>query len=189
LSNLVKMSRIGIKPIKIEEGISVETEGHTVKVKGPEGELKKIFPKGIKITVEDNEVVVEREKDTKQAKSNHGTTRSIIANMVEGVKKGFKKELELVGMGYRAEVRGRELVMYLGWNHPVKITSPEGVNFEVRDQVYVDVSGADKQKVGLWAANIRKIKKPEPYKGKGIKYVDEVIRRKTSKSVKEEENA
>ncbi|MFH1547187.1 MAG: 50S ribosomal protein L6 [bacterium] len=183
------MSRIGIQPIKIEEGVTVEVADDTVKVKGPLGELEKSLPRKIEVKVTGGEVIVERKGETKQDKSNHGTIRSIISNMINGVKEGYKKELELVGMGYRAEMQGRDLVMYIGWNHPVKVSPPEDITIEVKDQSFVEISGADKQKVGLWAANIRKIRKPEPYKGKGIKYVEEIVRRKTSKSVKEESNA
>lgn len=180
------MSRIGIKPIKIEDGVTVEVTDHAVKVNGALGELTCEYPRKIKVRVRDGEVVVERMGETKQDRSNHGTIRALIANMIKGVKDGYKQELELVGMGYRAEMQGRDLVLYIGWNHPVRITPPEGITFAVKDQVFVEVFGPDKQKVGLLAANIRKIRKPEPYKGKGIKYVGEVIRRKTSKSVKEE---
>jgi large subunit ribosomal protein L6 len=182
------MSRIGIKPIKIEEGVTVEVIDGTVKVKGLKGELERKLPKRIEVSVKDNEIVVERKGESKQDKSNHGTIRSLIANMIKGVAHGYKKELELIGMGYRAEMQGRDLVMHLGWTHPVKVTPPEDITFEVRDQVFVDVSGHDNQKVGLWAANVRKIRKPEPYKGKGIRYIDEFVRRKTSKTVKEEGN-
>lgn len=181
------MSRIGIQPIKIEEGVTVEISDKEVKVKGPLGELSISIPNTLKIKEENGEIIVERRKSTKQAKSDHGTIRSIIANMIEGVKNGFKKELELVGMGYRVEMKGPSLVMFLGWNHPVEYDPPEGVTFEVTDGVKIIVSGFDKQLVGLTAAKIRSIRKPEPYKGKGIRYVDEVVRRKTSKTVKEAE--
>lgn len=180
------MSRIGVQPVKIEDGAKVEVRDGMVIVTGSKGTLEENVLENIEVNVKESEVLVSRNSETKQAKSNHGTMRSLIDNMIKGVIEGYKKELELVGMGYRAEVQGKDLVMYLGWTHPVKISFPEDISVEVRDQVFVDISGADKQKVGLWAAKIRKIRKPEPYKGKGIKYIDEVIRRKTSKTVKEE---
>jgi large subunit ribosomal protein L6 len=182
------MSRIGIQPIKIKEGVNVEISSDKVKISGPKGDLEENILKGLDVREDNGHIVVSRKDELQQTKSNHGTMRSLIRNMIDGVAEGYKKELELVGMGYRAEMQGSDLVMYLGWTHPVKISPPEDINIEVRDQVFVDISGADKQKVGLWAAKIRKIRKPEPYKGKGIKYVDEIIRRKTSKAVKEQEN-
>ena len=160
---------------------------NTVVVKGPLGELEQTIPATVKVTVTDDAVKVERLKESKQARSDHGTIRALIANMMKGVKEGYKKELELVGMGYRASMEGKTLVLTVGWNHPVKIESPEGLEFSVNENVNVEVSGIDRQLVGLWAAKIRSVRKPEPYKGKGIRYKDEVVRRKTSKAVKEEE--
>lgn len=173
-------------PIKIEDGVSVEITEGKVLVKGPLGELVLVIPKTVKVEEKDGEINVVAVKKTKQARSDHGTIRVLIVNMIKGVKDGFKKELELVGMGYRVSMEGDTLVMSLGWNHPVKIPSPEGIKFGVRDNVFVEITGIDKQQVGLWAAKIRSIKKPEPYKGKGIRYVGEEVRRKTSKTVKEE---
>ncbi|MBN2100875.1 50S ribosomal protein L6 [Candidatus Dojkabacteria bacterium] len=180
------MSRIGIKPIKIEDGVEVKVSTHEVDVKGPLGELKLRTPSTVSVKAENDEVIVETKRGGKQAGSDHGTIRMLISNMIYGVKNGYKKELELVGMGYRANMEGDTLVMHLGWTHPIKVEPPEGIKFAVKDTVFVEVSGIDKQLVGLWAAKIRSIRKPEPYKGKGIKYVDEIIRRKTSKTVKEE---
>lgn len=186
MSNLVIMSRVGTKPITIEDGVKVEIQKSTAKVTGPLGELSIKIPVTLKVSVDEKEVLVERVNESKQARSDHGTIRSIIANMIQGVKEGFKKELELVGMGYRAQMEGKALSMSLGWNHPVKVEPPEGLTFAVRDNVFIEISGIDKELVGLWAARIRSIRKPEPYKGKGIRYVGEVVRRKTSKTIKEE---
>jgi len=180
------MSRIGRLPVKIEEGVSVEVRDNKILVKGTLGELELVIPATVKVEVTDSEVIVNAVQEKKQAKSDHGTIRVLVTNMIKGVKEGFKKELELVGMGYRASMEGETLVMSLGWNHPVKVSSPDGIKFDVRDNVFIDISGIDKQNVGLWAAKIRSIRKPEPYKGKGIRYVGEEVRRKTSKTVKEE---
>lgn len=179
------MSRIGVKPISKIEGVTVDLKGRDVVVSGPLGELTRALPDTIDVEIGD-EIVVKRRDDSKQAKSDHGTIRALIANMMEGVKNGYKKELELVGMGYRASMEGNALVLTVGWTHPVKVEPPEGVTFTVNENVFIEVSGADKELVGLWAAKVRSIRKPEPYKGKGIRYKDEVVRRKTSKTVKEE---
>ncbi len=180
------MSRIGLKPVLIEEGVKVAVNGKKVVVSGPLGELTLYTPDTVKVSISGETVVVERVNDAKQAKSDHGTIRALIANMVYGVKNGYSKEMELVGLGYRASMQGETLVMALGWNHPITVTPPPGVTFSVEDGTIVKVTGADKNLVGLWAAKIRSHRKPEPYKGKGIRYMDEVVRRKTSKSVKEE---
>ncbi|MDD3661911.1 MAG: 50S ribosomal protein L6 [Candidatus Dojkabacteria bacterium] len=183
------MSRIGAQPVAVEDVVEVSLNGRTLQVKGPKGALSLEIPETVSVAVNtkegSKEVVVERTGDSKQARSDHGTVRSLISNMVLGVKEGFTKELEVVGMGYRAEMQGETLVLHVGWNHPVKINAPEGISFSVQDSELITVSGIDRQLVGLWAAKIRETRKPEPYKGKGIRYKDEVVRRKTSKSVKE----
>lgn len=181
------MSRIGTQPVTIKENVKVAIQDGEIVVTGPLGELCRKIPDTVTVKIVDSEIIVERKKENKQARSDHGTIRALVANMVEGVTEGFKKELELVGMGYRAEIQGGTLVMVLGWNHPVKVEPPDGVTFATPDQSSIEVTGLDKEKVGLWAAKIRGIRKPEPYKGKGIRYKDEVVRRKTSKSVKENE--
>ncbi len=183
------MSRIGNKPIKIEEGVTVEISEYEVKVKGPKGENVVRIPRGIEVEQKENELIVTRKRNDKQSTSNHGTIRSVLNNAVKGVKDGFKKELEIVGMGYRANMEGKILVLHLGWSHPIKIDPSDDVTIETPEETRVVVSGVDKNLVGLWASKIRAIKKPEPYKGKGIKYVDEIIRRKTSKTMAEEEEA
>jgi large subunit ribosomal protein L6 len=176
------MSRIGIQPVKIEEGVEVSVAGQIVTIKGSLGELKIDLPEKLKAEVKEGEVLVTRSAEDKQTRSSHGTFRSHIANAVFGVKEGFKKELELVGVGYRAFAQGNDLQLTLGWNHPIDIKTPEGLKIEVPSETQVIISGFDKQLVGEHAARIREIRKPEPYKGKGIRYKDERVRRKSSKS-------
>ncbi len=176
------MSRIGLEPIKIEEGVEVVVVKNEVTVTGPLGELHFVLPEGVTCIVENGEVKIERANDLKQSKSNHGTYRMIIKNAVYGVKNGFERKLELVGVGYRARMEGQTLVMSLGWNHPVKIEPTEGITIEVPEETKIVIKGYNKQKVGEFAAAIREIRKPEPYKGKGIRYEGEYVRRKSSKS-------
>ena len=176
------MSRIGLEPIKIEEGISVTVNGQEVVVANPKAEMKITLPEEITVEVKDNMVNLARKDETKQSKSNHGTYRMLIANAIEGLKNGFVKTLELVGVGYRARMEGEVLVMSLGWNHPVKVKPYEGIEIEVPNETKIIIRGYNKQKVGEMAAKIREIRKPEPYKGKGIRYEGEYVRRKSSKS-------
>ncbi|WP_099191160.1 50S ribosomal protein L6 [Tepidibacter mesophilus] len=179
------MSRIGIKPIEIAEGVNVIIgEENVITVKGPKGELTKKFVEDLKITKEENSIVVERPTNNKRHRSLHGLTRTLIANMVEGVTKGYEKKLELVGVGYRAQKQGTKLVMSLGFSHPVEMEDPEGIMTETPNQTEILVKGIDKQLVGNYAAKIRAWRKPEPYKGKGVKYAGEVIRRKEGKTGK-----
>jgi len=179
------MSRIGVKPIEIAEGVEVIiAEENVITVKGPKGELTNKFVEDLKITKEDNSIVVERPTNNKRHRSLHGLTRTLIANMVEGVTKGYEKKLELVGVGYRAQKQGNKLVMSLGFSHPVEMEDPEGIVTETPNQTEITVKGIDKQLVGNYAAKIRAWRKPEPYKGKGVKYVGEVIRRKEGKTGK-----
>lgn len=177
------MSRIGKRPIAIPQGIEVEIEGSFVKVKGPKGTLEKRFHSRMRIEKKDNTVVVVPQGDSKLDKSLFGLTRTLIANMIEGVSKGFEKSLEINGLGYRAQKKGEALLLNLGFSHPVEIKPPEGISFEVEGQQIIKVKGIDKEKVGQVAADIRKLRKPEPYKGTGIKYVGEVIRRKQGKAM------
>ena len=176
------MSRIGRKPISLPQGVEVTVEGNLVSVKGPKGSLAQVIPEGITIVKEDGNILVNRPDDTKMLRSYHGLTRSLVANMVEGVSNGFEKKLELVGVGYRAQLQGEKLVINIGFSHPVEIDPPEGIQFEVPAVTKITVKGIDKQLVGNTAAHIRAIRKPEPYKGKGIKYENEVIRRKAGKA-------
>ncbi|SFB19852.1 50S ribosomal protein L6 [Clostridium frigidicarnis] len=179
------MSRIGRLPVAIPNGVTVTvTPDNVVTVKGPKGELTKAMCNEMNIVVEDNQVVVTRPSDNKNHRSLHGLTRSLVNNMVIGVTEGYQKTLELVGVGYRAQLQGKKLVMNLGYSHPVEVEAVEGVNFEVPATTQVVVKGIDKEKVGAVAADIRKWRKPEPYKGKGIKYAGEVIRRKEGKTGK-----
>lgn len=179
------MSRVGRLPIEIPNGVKVDvTPDNVVTVKGPKGELIKAMHKDIKITIEDNQVVVTRPSDVAQHRALHGLTRALINNMVTGVNQGYQKTLELVGVGYRAQLKGKDLLLNLGYSHPVEIKSVEGVEFSVPETTKIIVSGIDKELVGSVAANIRVWRKPEPYKGKGIKYAGEVIRRKEGKTGK-----
>ena len=177
------MSRIGRKPVVIPAGVEVKLDGHTLTVKGPKGTLTRTFHNRMNIAVENNEIIVTRPTDDKEDRSLHGLTRTLIHNMVEGVTNGFKKELEINGVGYRASKAGKVLTLNLGYSHPVEMTDPEGIESAV-DGNKIIVSGIDKEKVGQYAAEIRDKRRPEPYKGKGIKYADEVIRRKVGKTGK-----
>ncbi len=178
------MSRIGKKPLPIPAGVNVEVKGSTVEVKGPKGTLVEEFNKDMEITLEDGVLSVTRPSDNKNHRALHGLTRALIANMVIGVTEGYKKELDIVGTGYRAAKNGNKLALTLGFSHPLEIEDPEGIVVEVPAPTKIIVSGIDKQKVGAYAAHIRNYRKPEPYKGKGIKYSDEVIRRKVGKTGK-----
>ncbi|MCR1898653.1 50S ribosomal protein L6 [Irregularibacter muris] len=178
------MSRIGKLPIAIPEGVNAEIAGSTLTVKGPKGQLVKTFHKDMNIAIEDNEILVTRPSENKKHRSLHGLTRSLIDNMVNGVSKGFEKVLEINGVGYRAQKQGNKLVLSLGYSHPVEMVDPEGITVEVPANNKIIVKGIDKELVGLHAANIRKMREPEPYKGKGIKYENETIRRKEGKAGK-----
>lgn len=182
MQNLVIMSRIGKKPITIEEGVNVTVENHTVKVVGPKGNVEVSLPEGVAIKVSGNQVEIQIAGQDRLIPL-QGLSRSLVSNAIYGVKTGWSKTLELVGVGFRAQTDGRELTMNLGFSHPVKITAPEGVNFAVSENK-ITVMGADKYLVGEIAASIRRVKKPEPYKGKGIKYVGEYIRKKLGKAAK-----
>lgn len=178
------MSKIGKLPVKLPSGVTVEVNGQTVVVSGPKGKLEVNFKKElIDVKVIGGEVVVESKKDSKIGKSVWGTTRALIANHVKGVDEGWKKQLELVGTGYRSEVQGNTLVLTVGYSHPVKIEAPGGISFKVEKGI-INVEGIDRQLVGQVAADIRATRPPEPYKGKGAKYVGEVIRRKAGKAAK-----
>ena len=177
------MSRIGKKPVSVPAGVSVSIEGSTVTVKGPKGQLTQTFHPDMKVSVAGETVVVERPTDNRQHKALHGLTRSLIANMVLGVTAGYSKTLEITGTGYRAELQGKNLVMSLGFSHPVVVVPPDGITFEVNPRTMtVTVSGSDKQMVGQMAANIRGWRPVEPYLGKGIRYQGETLRRKVGKA-------
>lgn len=179
------MSRIGRLPIAIPAGVEVKiAEGNKVTVKGPKGTLERTVPVEMDVKVENNEVVVTRPNDLKKMKSLHGLTRTLINNMVVGVTQGYEKVLEINGVGYRASKQGKTISFNLGFSHPVEMTDPEGIESVMEGQNKIIIKGIDKEKVGQYAAEIRDLRRPEPYKGKGIKYADEVIRRKVGKTGK-----
>ena len=175
------MSRIGKKAIVVPSGVNIEIDGLSVRVKGPKGLLERQIHPRMKIVKEENEIRVFPRGETKLDKSLHGLTRTLIANMVHGVSNGFEKSLELIGIGYKVQKKGDNLVMNLGFSHPVEIIPPTGISFDVEGQI-IKVKGANKEQVGQVAADIRKIRKPEPYKGTGIKYIHEVVQRKQGKT-------
>lgn len=174
------MSRIGKKPINIPTGVDVKIEGQKVSTKGPKGELQREFLSDVLIKQEGSDLFVEQANNTKQGKAVHGLSRALLFNMVQGVSEGYEKKLEIVGVGFRALVEGQNLVLHVGFSHPVNIPAPQGIDFKVEKNVII-VSGFDKEVVSQVAANIRKVKKPEPYKGKGIRYQGEYIIRKVGK--------
>jgi large subunit ribosomal protein L6 len=178
------MSRIGRQPIAIPGGVEVAVDGSRVSVKGPKGTLERTFHPDMRIFIEDGSVRVERPSDERSHRSLHGLTRSLIANMVEGVTNGYEKRLEIVGVGYRATLKGEDLELAVGFSHPVSFRPAPGIEFEVPAQNRVVIRGIDKQQVGEVAAEIRKIRKPEPYKGKGIRYEGEYVRKKAGKAAK-----
>ena len=178
------MSRIGNKPITVPDGVEVKIEDQKVTVKGPKGTLEKEFHKNMKITLENNVITVERPNDDKEYRSLHGLTRTLISNMIHGVKEEFTRKLEVNGVGYRAQKQGKKLVLTLGYSHPVEMEEPEGITFDVPNPNEIIVRGIDKEKVGQTAAVIRTKRPPEVYRGKGIKYAEEVIRRKEGKAGK-----
>ena len=178
------MSRIGKKPIAIPAGVDVKIEGNLVTVKGPKGELSRNIHPNITVEKDGDTITVSRPNDDKQNRSLHGLSRTLIANMITGVNETFKKELEINGVGYRAELKGKDLLLKVGYSHDVIMAAPEGITIEVPNPNKIVISGADKQKVGQFAANVREKRPPEPYKGKGIKYAEEHIRRKEGKAGK-----
>lgn len=169
-------------PIDIPAGVTVNLDGHVITVKGPKGELTRTLHQDIKITLADNVITVERPSDEKEHRALHGLTRALVANMVTGVTTGFKKELEIVGVGYRAQMKGKKLALTLGFSHPLELDAPEGISVECPNATTIVVSGADNEQVGEFAAKIRGYRLPEPYKGKGIRYAGEHVRRKAGKA-------
>ena len=178
------MSRIGNKVILLPAGVELTNKDNVVTVKGPKGELTRTFSKDIEIRVEGTELTLHRPNDTKEMKTIHGTTRALLNNMVVGVSEGFKKELEMRGVGYRAQLQGKKLVLSVGKSHPDEVEAPEGIAFELPNPTTIVVSGISKEVVGQTAAYIRSLRAPEPYKGKGIRYVGEFVRRKEGKTGK-----
>lgn len=179
------MSRIGRLPVEVPNGVQVNVQGSNVHVKGPKGEMKRSFSSQIDIAVEDGQVVVKRRSDNAVERALHGTTRAVIANMVQGVSSGFEIVLQVEGVGYRAELQGKDLALFVGYSHPVKIEPPAGISFEVDQKIrQIKVQGYDREVVGQTAAEIRRVRPPEPYHGKGIRYAGEKIRRKAGKAGK-----
>ena len=176
------MSRIGRMPIAIPERVKVAQQGAQIAMEGPNGKLALTLPAELSAAVQDGKIVVQRASDLKPVKALHGLYRALLANMARGVSEGFTKELEVVGIGYRAQVQGKELVLHVGFSHPVRMPIPEGITIQAPKPTTIIVKGVDRQLVGQVAANIRRVAPPEPYKGKGIKYVGEVIRRKAGKA-------
>ena len=177
------MSRIGKKPIIVPEGVKIEISNNDIKITGPKGELNLTIHNKIAVKSDHNQILVLRHGNDKIARSLHGLSRCLINNAIIGVSKGFEKKLEIKGVGYKASVQGNKLTITAGYSHPVEIIAPDGISFQVQKNI-ITVSGIDKQLVGQIAANIRQVRKPEPYKGKGIKYIDELIRRKPGKAAK-----
>jgi large subunit ribosomal protein L6 len=176
------VSRIGKKPVVIPKGVTVNQTGYNIKIKGPKGELETHFHPNMKIEIENGEILVKRPDDTKQNKALHGLTRALIQNMVKGVTDSYTKTLDIVGVGYRAEMKGKNLLLNIGYSHPIYFMPPDEITLQTPTQTQIVISGIDKQVVGLIASKIRSIRKPEPYKGKGIKYSDETIVRKAGKT-------
>lgn len=178
------MSRIGKSPIEVPSGVEVKVQGANVQVKGPKGQLDRQFHDKVSVSIDEGVATVARVDDTRESRALHGLSRALLANMVTGVSEGYRKELELQGVGYRAQLKGSNLELQVGYSHPVTIEAPGGISFEVPEPTKVAVIGIDKELVGQVAANIRKIRPPEPYKGKGIRYVGEYVRRKAGKAGK-----
>jgi large subunit ribosomal protein L6 len=181
---MIFMSRIGRKPIPVPPGVEVVINGSAVKVKGPKGELSRVLPEEITVSLANGQIDVTRPSDEGRHRALHGLTRTLVANMVDGVTKGFEKSLEIAGVGYRATKQGAKLVLQVGYSHPVEINPPEGIEIDVPAPTKITVRGIDKEAVGALAAEIRSIREPEPYLGKGIKYANEQIRRKAGKAGK-----
>ena len=178
------MSRIGRLPIPVPAGVEITVNGDLVSVKGAKGELSHTVPSPITVTLDDSIITVARPNDERESRALHGLTRTLISNTITGVTEGYKKDLEIVGTGYRVQAKGADLEFALGYSHPVPVTAPEGITLTVVGPTKVTVSGIDKQQVGEVSANIRKLRKPDPYKGKGIRYAGEIVRRKVGKAGK-----
>lgn len=178
------MSRIGRQPVPVPKGVDVAVSGHHVKIKGPLGEIERTFHPEMEISLEEGELRVQRTSDSKPSRALHGLTRALLSNMVIGVSEGFKKELEIVGVGYRAEPKKRGILLSVGFSHGIFFVTPPGIKIDVPKPTSIVVSGVDRELVGEIAARIRRLRKPEPYKGKGIRYIDEHVRRKAGKTAK-----
>ncbi|GAA1724717.1 LSU ribosomal protein L6P [Dietzia kunjamensis subsp. schimae] len=178
------MSRIGKAPITVPSGVDIKVDGQTVTVKGPKGELTQVLPGAISVSIEDGTLTVNRPDDHRDNRSLHGLSRSLVNNMIVGVTEGYKQDMEIFGVGYRVVAKGRDLEFALGYSHPVPVTAPDGITFAVDGATKFSISGIDKQQVGQIAANIKRLRKHDPYKGKGIRYAGEQVRRKVGKTGK-----
>lgn len=176
------MSRIGKKPIPIPKGVTVKVDGAAVDVKGPKGQMRQALPPGVVMAVEDGQILARRERDDKALAKFHGLARSLVANAVQGVNEGWKRELDIVGVGYRAEVKGKQVNFALGYSHPVVFDIPTGIDVTVEKQTHITVTGVDRQLVGQVAANMRSLRKPDPYQQKGVRYTGEVLKKKAGKT-------
>ena len=176
------MSRIGKKPIVIPKGVTVKVDGDTVDVKGPKGQLRQPLPPGINAAIEDGQLVTTKSTDARELDKFHGLARSLVNNAVTGVTEGFKKELDIVGVGYRAEVKGKQVVLALGYSHPINFDVPPGIDIAIEKQTHLTVTGVDRQLVGQVAANLRRLRKPDPYQQKGVRYTGEVLKKKAGKT-------
>ena len=175
------MSRIGRKPVSIPQGVKVNLDGAVIRAEGPKGKLSQLVPAGLSAKIENNQLVISRSGEDRRVRALHGLARALVANMVTGVKDGFERKLEIVGIGYRAQLQGRVITLALGYSHPVLFPLPEGVTAEIDRQVSITLRGADKAVLGQTAAKLRALREPDPYKGKGIRYANEVVRRKVGK--------
>jgi large subunit ribosomal protein L6 len=176
------MSRIGKKPIPIPKGVTVKVAPDAIEVQGPKGKLRQVLPPGIVFTQEDGTLVAKLERDDNELRKFHGLARSLVANAVNGVTEGFKKELDIVGIGYRAELKGKQVTFALGYSHPIVFDIPNGIDIAIDKQTHITVTGADRQMVGQVAANIRRMRKPDPYKQKGVRYMGEQLKKKVGKT-------
>ncbi|MGE0039847.1 MAG: 50S ribosomal protein L6 [Vicinamibacterales bacterium] len=176
------MSRIGKKPIQIPKGVTVTVDGAAVEVKGPKGQLRQPLPPGVTAAVEDGVLVTRKARDERALDKFHGLARSLVANAVTGVTEGFKKELDIVGVGYRAELKGQQVILALGYSHPVVFDVPKGIDVAIEKQTHLTVTGIDRQLVGQVAANLRRLRKPDPYQQKGVRYTGEVLKKKAGKT-------
>lgn len=178
------MSRIGKTPVTVPSAVEVKIDGQTVSVKGPKGQLERTFPKGVSVAFDDGVITVSRDNDERRNRALHGLVRSLINNMVIGVTEGYEKKMEIVGTGYRVIAKGKDLELHLGYSHTIDFPAPEGIEFKVESALKFSVIGISKEKVGETAARIRRLRPPEPYKGKGVRYADEQVRRKAGKAGK-----
>jgi large subunit ribosomal protein L6 len=176
------MSRIGKKPIAIPKGVTIKVDGNVVDVKGPKGQLRQPLPPGINAVVEDGSLMTRKESEARELGKFHGLARSLVNNAVQGVSEGWKKELDIVGVGYRAEMKGQQLVLALGYSHPIVFDVPKGIEVAIEKQTHITVTGVDRQLVGQVAANLRRLREPDPYQQKGVRYTGEVLKKKAGKT-------